>query len=65
MQQFFSEFQVLQILIIHPVELRITQHISLPEKLLSEPMSQVYGAQVVLSNPDQIGNMLQSAFHLW
>jgi len=64
-QQFFMEFQLLQILIIHPVELQIVKHVSLPKKLLSEPMSKSYGAQVVLSQPDQIANMLQSALHLW
>lgn len=63
--QFFSEFQLLQILIVHPAEFRITKNNALPEKLLTEPISKVYGAQVVLSQPEQIGNMLQSAFHVW
>ncbi|MDD2745635.1 MAG: DUF58 domain-containing protein [Candidatus Gracilibacteria bacterium] len=63
--QFFSEFQLLQILIVHPVEHRIAKNNTLPEKLLTEPISKAYGAQVVLSQPEQIGNMLQSAFHVW
>lgn len=47
------------------MELRIAKNTTLPEKLLNEPVSKIYGAQVVLSQPEQIGNMLQSAFHVW
>jgi hypothetical protein len=61
----FSEFQVVQISLIHPAEWQISRESNLPTKLLDGPITTSYGSQLILSQTEQIGVTLQTAFHLW
>lgn len=59
------EFQVVQISLIHPAEWQISQELNIPRMLLDGPITTSYGSQLILSQPEQIGMALQTAFHLW
>lgn len=63
--QGFPEYQVLQVSLVHPAERRISHGSDFSSDLENGPVATPYGSQLVLSQPEQIGMALQTAFHLW
>lgn len=62
---FLAEYQVLRIALVHPAELRISKNTDIPQEILAGPVATRYGARLILSQSDQVWDVLQTAFRLW